>query len=110
MTTAGEFREPTAFVSMTRSMAKERRAQQRITGRRQLSNGQLDELEHFLNVTLQRTRANGQTLMVAFFHCGEGEPLARWWCVSQELIFADGERLYGIDSETAALNAVKNRL
>lgn len=104
-----DFTEPTSFHSMNREMRKERSQQQRLTTRH-LSGGQRDELDHFWSMTLQRTKAGGQTLMVAIFHCGAGEPIARWWVISRQLVFADGSLMYGVDTEAAAVAEVKNRL
>lgn len=88
---------------------KERSAQRRCSKR--LSRDDREEIGEHLNLTVQRTRSpGGQTLMVGFFHCGESAPIARWWAISRQLVTRDGETVYGVESEAAALSAVAKRL
>ena len=93
-----------------RSTLAERRQQSRLMAG-QIGRQRRDEIECFWNLTIQRAKSpDGQTMLVSFYHCGEGEPFARWWVISGHLVFAAGETIYGIESERQALAHVKSRL
>lgn len=102
-----DFAGSSSFAALNKEMLGERSRQQRITKRSRRS---LASLAEELGLSIQRTKANGQTMMVGIFRSGEGLPIARWWVISKQLVFDNGEKVYGVDNESAALDAVADFL